>query len=418
MRRSATAALALTFAMALGGFAGDEPSSEQKPLGHWIEALALPDTAQRLEALQAIGQLGHEAEGIEAAVPALVRTLGDDDPKLRSAAAHALGALGPVAKPAVPSLVATMADRGRHEVVLDGIPSYERVWVVASKALGDVGPAAVPELIGALDDENVQVSVGAAGALFLIGPAAKDAVDPLLGLLARDEELPRRAAIWALMGIGPEAKAAVPELTKALSHEDFHTQYWACRALREIGPEAKTAVPVLVRLLTEGVASVRRNAAQALGGIGPDIGEKALASLTEALSDPLEPVREDAAVALGKLGPFAKSSAPTLKRSLETGPIAARVLAAKAHWLVSGETDFAVDVLIGELDDVLWRDQAVQTLGDIGGPAKKAVPDLVKMLESEELDEDLREVAVQALGKIDPEAAKRVAEESVKEGAT
>jgi len=410
MKRPPMAAAALTFVIALGSLAGAEPSSEEKSLSDWIESLALPDASQRLDALEAIGELGPEAEGMEAAVPVLVRTLGDDDPHVRATAARTLGALGPMAKPAVPSLVAALADRGSTVVVIDGMPSQERVWVVASKALGDVGPAAVPDLIAALDHDDPRVCAGAAGALSQIGPEAKDAVEPLLRVLARDDVRTRPAAIWGLMGIGPEAKAAVPRLTQALTHEDFHTQYWACRALREIGPEAKAAVPVLVGLLTDGVASVRRNAAQALGGIGSDIGEPALAALIEALNDPLEPVREDAVDALGKLGPFAKSAAPALRKSLETGPLAARASAARAHWLVSGQTELAVDVLIGELDDIIWREQAAQTLGQIGPPAKKAVPDLLKLIEADDSDPDLRDAAVEALTRIDPERAKQAVE--------
>lgn len=401
MRRSATAMVALALAAALAGGASGEPSSEAKPLGDWIEALEHTDAQMRVEALGAIGKLGPEAE---AAVPAMIERLGDADPSVRGAAARALGALGPAARSAVPSLVKALADKDYVVTVKDEKQLYQPVWLVVSSALGDIGPAALADLIAALEHENTQVRVGAAGALHRIGPKARDAVDPLVKMLKEDEPRTCRAAIYGLMGIGREAKGAVPALTEALTHEDFHTQYWACRALREIGPEASEAVPALLRLLTEGVPSVRRHAAQALGGIGPAIGDKAVDALARALKDPLEPVREDAVIALGQLGPFAKSAAPAIEETLAAGPLAARFPAARALWLVTGETELAVDVLIDQLDDVIWRYDAADTLGEIGPSAKKAVPALVELLESDQADEDLRNTAAQALKRIDPKA--------------
>jgi len=401
LRESPMAVLTLLLAAGIAGRAPAEPAFEEKPLGHWLEALENSDAAVRLEALQAIGKLGPEAER---AAPALIAALGDDDPNVRAAAATALGALGPAAKSAVPSLLEALTDEGHTVAVEDGIPSYKPVWAVVSDALGDVGTAVLPELIAALENENPQVCLGAAGALHRIGPEAKEAVEPLLKLLKKDDDLTRRGAFYGLMGIGPEAMAAVPALTEALTHKDFHTQYWACRALREIGPEAKTAVPVLLGLLTEGAASVRRNAAQALGGIGPGIGEDAVGALAKALRDSSDPVREDAAIALGRLGPFAKSAAPALEEALANGPIAARVPAARALWLVTGRTERAVDVLIEELAELNWTYDAVQTLGEIGPAAKKAVPALVALLKLTDEEEDVREAAIDALKKIEPQA--------------
>ncbi len=66
----------------------------------------------------------------EAAVPALIRGLGDAEPKRRAEAAWLLGHIGPGAKPAVPALVAALED-----------PSPE-VQKSAARALGQIGPDA------------------------------------------------------------------------------------------------------------------------------------------------------------------------------------------------------------------------------------------------------------------------------------
>jgi HEAT repeat protein len=393
--------LALAIVISLVGGANAPPASEATPLADWLEALKAPDATVRREAVQAIGGLGPEAE---TAVPALVEALRDDDANVRAGAARALGAVGPGARSAIPALIEALSEPGYELTVQDGLPSYVPVWFTVGSALGDIGPAALPDLIAAVDDEDPRVYGGAAEGLHRLGPEAKEAVGPLIKLLKTGDHSARGAAIHALKGIGPAAEAAVPALVEALDHEDFHTQYWACQALREIGPGAKAAVPVLIRLLKEDVASVRRHAAQALGGIGPGIGEPGLEALIAALQDPLDPVREDAAVALGKLGPMAKSAAPALEDALADGPLAARVPGAKSLWLITGQPDPAVGVLIEELDDFNWGYQAAQVLGEIGAPAQKAVPALVERVESDDAEEHVRRAAADAIKQIDPKS--------------
>ena len=231
-----------------------QPPAAQKPLADWIEALAADDAAARREAAAAIGRRGPEAKE---ALAALIDALGDDDANVRAEAGRALGAIGPGAQPAVPAMIAALTDREFERTDGPDGPTRVPVWIAVSKGLGNVGPSALGELIGALEHENPQVVVGACGAINVIGPEAKDAVEPLVRLVKEDTDIGRRAAMWAMMGIGPEAKAAVPTLIEALDHEDFHTQYWSCRVLRDIGPAAAPAAPKLVQLLGEGAASVR-----------------------------------------------------------------------------------------------------------------------------------------------------------------
>ena len=142
---------------------------------------------------------------------------------LKSSAASAAG-LGGLADPSA----ARGADKP-HEATYDGKTIGH--WVAqlkdrdsgarsaAAAALGRIGPAAkgaVPGLTAALKDRHAQVRYDAAAALGQIGPAAKGAVPALIDCLKEEDERSRRAAAWALGHIGPEARAAVPALIDLL----------------------------------------------------------------------------------------------------------------------------------------------------------------------------------------------------------
>jgi HEAT repeat protein len=82
----------------------------------------------------ALGRIG------AAAVPDLVRALGDPDPGVRLRAAEALARIGPDAKEAVPELIRLLSDEREHV----------ETRKAAAWALGQIGPpasGAVPELM-------------------------------------------------------------------------------------------------------------------------------------------------------------------------------------------------------------------------------------------------------------------------------
>jgi HEAT repeat protein len=87
-------------------------------------------------AVDALGRIGGQA------VPTLVNTLNDPNPRVRAEAARALARIGPEATEAVPALIARLDDPD------------EEVRQAAARALGQVGPAAataVPALISLID---------------------------------------------------------------------------------------------------------------------------------------------------------------------------------------------------------------------------------------------------------------------------
>ncbi|HVU87244.1 MAG TPA: HEAT repeat domain-containing protein [Pirellulales bacterium] len=95
-------------------------------------------------AVDALGRIGTQA------VPTLVKTLDDPNPRVRAEAARALARIGPEATEAVPALMARLDDPD------------EDVRQASARALGQVGPAAapaVPALISLIDAASNKSSI-------------------------------------------------------------------------------------------------------------------------------------------------------------------------------------------------------------------------------------------------------------------
>jgi HEAT repeat protein len=130
----------------------------------------------------ALGEIGDQA-----AVPGLLRALGDAEWEVRWAAAKALGWIGDAV--AVPGLLAALRDANAY------------VRQAAAKALGQIGDAAaVPGLLAALRDADAGVRQAAAAALGEIGAPA---VPGLLAALGDADADVRRAAAKALRNLLP-----------------------------------------------------------------------------------------------------------------------------------------------------------------------------------------------------------------------
>ena len=211
-------------------------------------------------------------------------------------------------------------DRAWPEALLDGLGHLwgprvlvqalgdEDVFVrsPAARVLGEMGLEAVPPLIQALEDENVQV---------------------------------RGGAVWALRLMGPEAKEAVPALIQALGDEDVFVCRDAALALGEIGPE-EGVILALSQALEDEEWLVRRAAARVLGNIGPE--EGVVVALIEALEDENVQVRGGAAIALREIGPEAVEAVPALVQALGDEESFVRARVAGALEAITGQ-DFGED---------------------------------------------------------------------------
>jgi HEAT repeats len=86
----------------------------------------------------------------------------------------------------------------------------------ATDALGRIGAAAVPALVGALRDPDPAVRLKAVEVLGRMGDDAQAAVPDLIRLLDDPDPNVSKAATRTLGRIGPAAKAAVPALMQKL----------------------------------------------------------------------------------------------------------------------------------------------------------------------------------------------------------
>ena len=170
----------------------------------------------------------------------------------------------------------------------------------AIESLVNLGQAAVPALINALQNQDSAVRNGAAVALGKIGKDANEAVPALKKALDDQDFQVRSSAMQALGFI--DRKAVVPFLIEELSSEKAWERYSATHALRTFGKEAVSAVPALIKTIKEDKDSwVRTSATTALGSIGKDA-HTAIPTLINSLQDSDEKVRYGAAYALGSIG--------------------------------------------------------------------------------------------------------------------
>lgn len=176
-----------------------------QPLSFYLAQVRKPNS--RPETFRAIGSFG---AGAVSALPELTKGLRDSDVQVRIAAGWAISQLGSAANAAaVKALVLALSDED------------SRVRSISAVALGQVGPSAagaVPQLSAAVDDPVAFVRASVADALGAIGPAAKEGVEPLSKrLLDKDEpSFVLRSITYALGNIGPNARAALPALEETL----------------------------------------------------------------------------------------------------------------------------------------------------------------------------------------------------------
>ncbi len=389
-----------------------------------VAAMEDLDAERRPCAAEALGEIGPPAR---AAVPALIRALRLEHPKLdfndlpsqalRTHAIIALGRIGPEARSALPALnslldislerddddsfhivlaldrisaapVAKLLDFSRRKGVTGLLP-----W------LGSKARAAVPDLRRALTDERVQVRVDAAEALASIDPSATEAVPVLIEALDHhpDEAL---GIPNALAKFGPAAASAIPSLLAQLTPETSDPD--AIRALVQIDPEGRRCVPALIGALRQEDSDVVFAAAESLGLLGPRARDAvpALVAVTGSAlgegSANCNP-RVSAIHGLGRIAPDAVELMPALIDALKC-----RKIEVQRPGLEGGfDAEKAVEC------DWSGVEAAAEVLGSLGPRARAAVPALIDLLRDRKKEDMLYTTTgavALALGQIGPDA--------------
>lgn len=169
----------------------------------------------------------------------------------------------------------------------------EDVRANAARTLGFYrSKGSVGPLIKALEDESSAVRAEAAGALGQLGSAA--AIDPLLQVIHDKDQSVRRRAVVALGNIG--VKSAVDQVLETLQDEDYKMRACAAIALGQIGEER--AFEPLLEKLSDREVMVREYVVEALSRIG---GERSLDALAMALDDDGGHVRISATEEIAKI---------------------------------------------------------------------------------------------------------------------
>ncbi|WP_166831488.1 HEAT repeat domain-containing protein [Thalassoroseus pseudoceratinae] len=226
-----------------------------------IETLGMPPPADKnaardvntLRALagESLATVGSDAI---AAVPALTRTLYDENELVRRRAVEALGAIGPAASVSQSALLETM--------IFD---ESAAVRDSAAVSLSDIGPAVMESVTGLLADRDPEVRTRAAGILGRLGPKASASVVRLEELLNDEAASVRIQAIEAIWQITEEAKTVIPAAITALAETDRQHRIRAYRLLIEIGQSAPGIVrEALTKVENDSRPTVRQAARKVL----------------------------------------------------------------------------------------------------------------------------------------------------------
>ena len=146
-----------------------------------------------------------------------------------------------------------------------------------TKGLRQLGKEAIPALVRALSDPDVQMRRNATLVITNLAGGYTDEAQPKLDI-----------------------REAISDLIKATEDQDGGVRSGAAHALAEVGLDASEAIPALVRLVQDREEGPRNTSCLALGKIGP-AAKDALPALREALNDPSKDVRRFAQQAIEKI---------------------------------------------------------------------------------------------------------------------
>ncbi len=228
----------------------------------------------------------------------MVECFSDPRGMVRLGFAEALGQIG---KPAVPFLLAALAN---HDNVVVRRAAAKTLIIIAD-------PTTVPNLIHALlNDEDTVVKGSSVGALARTGEAA---VAPLLDILTSSEspESTKGHAAWALAFIGAQAKEQLYQVYDSDSPEVRAAVVGAIAKVAEEEKEAK-AFNLLVNSLQDPAENVRSEAAAVLGNLTY---QPAVPNLIALLEHPEAETRKAAALSLMKIGD--RTAIASLEKTLE-----------------------------------------------------------------------------------------------------
>jgi hypothetical protein len=240
-------------------------------------------------------------------------------------------------------------------------------WIRAIRALEALGPIAkpcLPELIALTHKSSGYIE----GALMAVGP---DALPAFTNLLA-NSKFPQTGNLIGAMAnsvyanrIKPEeAAVTLPYLVQVFRSSDTHGGWYAAQAFGAIHQQPELCVPLLVDGLTNSTPSFRAACAQSLGAFGA-----AAAPHAGRLADMFDRTDSQTRLAIcqtmGNLRSAADVAIPVLIRGLSDTNDTVRIFSASALGQLGVLPDQSVPPLIEAAQDrnATVRTMAVQSLG-------------------------------------------------------
>lgn len=328
-----------------------------------IGSMTSNDVGERREASFELSHIGPAAKP---AVPALVKGLDDRDPQVWLNSAAAIAHIGPGASDAIPKLISELESSRRSR-------GGEQGWYRMAYALGQIGPAALPELEKAFSHERDYVRAGAAKAITWMGADAASLRDDLLKLLADDSELVRTAAAEALGSMPAEA---APGVLAALAAEQPEVREAAARALHLMPRLSEDQLSLLADAAdkeSHPAARVAMIDTLSRFNLKP---ERFIPILGGAVASDHEALWHAAVNALILMDPPATTSVPALTRFLAGDDERTRTAAATVVRQIGPPAVGATDVLItarnrepGGSEIAELMENALQSLGPDAVPA-------------------------------------------------
>ena len=293
-------------------------STGARAMPTWIEMLQDDDPSTRIVAAEQLGQVGPAAQvalpqllaqatrdgsqhanttaatalkSIDLTAARQVMThfiprLQDQDAQQRRTACAVLGSLGPVAKPAVPALLALVHD-------LDELVRRNALMALAS--IGIPSPPIVAALLEGLRDSSSLVRQTAVTQFAFTIPLTQPVITALTPLLNDPNRSMATLARSALDKARPDDAAQLESLGMMVQHSGARD--YALHQLAQLGPAAGDALLPVLPLLQDDRPFVRYLAVEAIGAMGP-AAKQALQALQQRREDSDPVVREAVADAI------------------------------------------------------------------------------------------------------------------------
>lgn len=366
-----------------------------KPVSHWVEvAQTSKSDSERYTAMRCFASLGENApEGAPFAIEVL-RNPREPAP-MRRAAAVALGRMG----------------AEHYQPLIADLEGSIRVAVTAMRALASLEPqaeAAIPHIAKALSGDKAALRAEAARALSRFGEAG---VGPLSEALANSEPAVRAQACVGLGDAGEAAGAATPSIARLLKDADSTVRISAGQALARIGAGSRpVADEILATIRSSKEPTLTMVLCRAIKEIGPSVAEAAVPVLIGAAKS-LGDKAVNAVEAIGAMGEAAASATPTLLSiAATTGQPGLRVSAIQSLGEIGPPAKAAsaplLETATAEGTDMPTRIACVRAIGRIGLKSEDNVKALMATLADKAAPADLRVVCAQSLGDLNAEEAR------------